>query len=178
MKCHECATPAFSDAQVLSDRSPVPGRAKAGKDPGFTLIEMMIALLILSIGLLAMGQLIFAALSSASLARSKGNAALAAQDKLEFLGDLCRRNPAAFELSTGSHDGEPVQYASDSGEILNRFGVSWTVSDLSDPRNGTELHAKQVLVSVTPIDMNGNRNSKVLLNKTVDVSCIFYTGTP
>ena len=178
MKYHDRARPAVFDAQGLSNRSLVPGKTKAGKDHGFTLIEMMIALLILGVGLLAMGQLIFAALSSASLARSKGNAALAAQDKLEFLGDLCRRNPEALELSTGSHDGEQVQYASDSGEILNRFGLSWTVSDLSDPRSGTVLHAKHVRITVTPIDMNGDRNSKVLLNKTVEVNCIFFTGTP
>ena len=95
--------PAVHGLQGSSERYPVPERASVGKDPGFTLIEMMIALLILSIGLLATGQLIFAALSSSSLARSKGNAALAAHYKLEFLGDLCRRNPDAFELSPGNH---------------------------------------------------------------------------
>jgi len=178
MKTHKYARPGVSDAQALPDRSPVPGRAEAGKDSGFTLTETLIALLILSIGLLATGQLILAALSSASLARSKGNAALAAQDKLEFLGDLCRRSPEALELSAGSHDGEQVQYTSDSGTVLNRFSVSWSVTQLSEPRNGAKLHARLVRVSITPIDMNGNRNSKVLLNKTVDVSCVFYTGTP
>lgn len=175
MRLQRAAAPA-----IFSDRLPFPMRvpeaAVTAARSGFTLIEVMIALLILGIGLLATGQLIFAALSSASLARSKANAALVAQNKLECLGDLCRRSPDDNQLTIGGHDGEQVEFASDGGAILNRFKVSWIVSELGDPREGLALPAKLIRVSVSPIDMNGNRNNKVLLNKTVDVSCVFYTG--
>jgi prepilin-type N-terminal cleavage/methylation domain-containing protein len=164
------AAPRTSPVSARECALPVP-------DPGFTLIEVLIALLILSLGLLATGQVIFIALSSTSLARSQGNAALVAQDKLESLGDLCRRNPEATELSVGQHDGDPIQFEGGGGLILNRFAVSWTVNDMEDPRRGTRLRAKTIRVRVSPVDTHGGRNDRILLNKTVEVSSIFYTGT-
>jgi hypothetical protein len=135
-------------------------------------------LLILGIGLLATGQVIVTALSSVSLARSQGMAALVAEDKLEFLGDLCRRNPEAAELIDGSHSGDLVQFDGGGGLILNRFAVSWIVSDLHDARHVTPLHAKMIQVSVNPVDASGGRNNNSLLNKTVEVSSVFHTGAP
>ncbi len=145
-------------------------------ETGFTIIEMLIALLILSFGLLTAGQLIFVAMSSSSLARSKGNAALLAQDKLEFLADLYRRNPDATELSVGSHGAEQVQFLSSTGTILNRFSVSWNVSAIPDPRGGADLHAKLVRVTVVPVGVDGLDNRRVLLNKIVSVSSIISPG--
>jgi prepilin-type N-terminal cleavage/methylation domain-containing protein len=177
MRFHEEAEEAVSRAEVLSCNC-IPMTPEAHKHPGFTLIEMLFALLVLSTGLLAMGQLIFAALSCASLARSKANAAIAAQDKLEFLGSLCQRDPADQDLTSGIHDGDVVQFTSDGGVVLNRFRVSWIVSELEDPRGGIVLPAKLIRVAASPVDMDGNRNDRVLLNKTVEVVSVFYTGTP
>lgn len=60
---------------------------------GFSLVELLIATLILTSGLLAAAQVIYSAVCSVSLARAKGSIAIVAQDKLEFLADLYARIP-------------------------------------------------------------------------------------
>jgi prepilin-type N-terminal cleavage/methylation domain-containing protein len=140
---------------------------------GFTLTEMLIALLILTFGLLSAGQLMLVAMGSASLARSKGSAAVVAQDRLEFLGDLYRRNAAAAELTVGDHAPEQVQIQNPTDNtILNRFSVGWNVSVVPDAR-GKTLNARLVRVTVTPVRADGTANNKILLNKVVSVSSIF-----
>ncbi len=142
---------------------------------GFTLIEALIALLILTFGLLSAGQLIFVALGSASLARSKESASLVAQNQLEMLADLYRRNPDAPELTEGSHLGDPVQIAG-GRTVLHRFSVAWQVSAIPDPR-GTLRNARLVRVTVTPIRADGAVNSKASLNKVVDVASVICAET-
>ena len=78
------------------------------KVSGFSLIEMMIAMAILTFGLLAVGPLLYIVTSSASLARSKDTAAVAAQDTLEILSDLYARNPSAEEFLPGIHGPQQV----------------------------------------------------------------------
>jgi prepilin-type N-terminal cleavage/methylation domain-containing protein len=139
---------------------------------GFTLVEMMIATFIMTFGLLAVGQMIYVALGSASLARSQGNAVVVAQDKLEYLADIYRRNPRASELSLGIH-GLLVQVVNPAENYtLNNFRVVWEVSDVSDPRAGMVLAAKQVLVTVTPIGLGSNARLVPFLNKVVSITCI------
>ncbi len=76
---------------------------------GFTLIEMMLALIILTFGLLTAGQLLYVAASSSSLARSKGTAAIAAQSLLESLASLYSQNPLAADLpSAPMAPGKPL----------------------------------------------------------------------
>ena len=143
---------------------------------GFTLIEMLIALLILSFGLLSAGQLMYVAMSSASLARSKGNASMVAQDKLESLADVFRRNQADASLAVGDHGPEQVQILNpNSGTALNRFQVVWNVSVVPDPRAGKVLNARLVRVTVTPLGTGATVNNQTGLNKTVSVSSIFST---
>ena len=140
---------------------------------GFTLTEMLIALLILTFGLLSAGQLMLVAMGSASLARSKGSAAVVAQDRLESLGDLYRRNQAAPELTVGDHAPVQVQVQNPADNtVLNRFNVDWNVSVVPDAR-GKTLNARLVRVTVTPINAAGDVNNRVLLNKVVSVSSIF-----
>ena len=57
---------------------------------GFSFIELMIALALLTFGLLAVGQLIYVAGSSGSLTNAKGSASIAAQNMLEYLSDLIK----------------------------------------------------------------------------------------
>jgi len=158
----------------VSREGRMPGRRAAGPDTGFTLVEMMIALIILVFGLLTAGQMIYASLRSESLARSKGGAALVAQTKLEFLSDLYNRDSAAADLTLGSHGPEQVQQLNPAvGNVLNRFDVSWTVADVPDPRPGTTLKAVQVTVTVAPITAAGARNYRAGLNKIVTITSIF-----
>ena len=151
----------------------MPGRAAARADMGFTLVEMMIALIILVFGLLTAGQMIYASLRSESLARSKGGAALVAQTKLEFLSDLYSQNPAAPELTLGSHSEQVQQLTPAVGNVLNRFDVTWTVAPVPDPRPTFTLKAVRVTVTVTPITAANARNYKAGLNKIVTVTSIF-----
>ena len=141
---------------------------------GFTLMETLIAMLIMTFGLLAAGQLMFVAVGSASLARSKGNAAVVAQNKLEFLADLFRQNSADAALTNGNHGPEQVQILNPSASgALNRYNVSWTVATVSDPRAGKVLSARSVTVTVNPIGSGTSANNQKSLNKVVNVTDIF-----
>lgn len=143
-----------------------------GNERGFTLIEMMIALLIMTFGLLAAGQLMYLAMSSASLARSKGTAAVAAQSKLQFLADQFRQNPTGF--ADGTFGPEIIQVQNPANRVvLNSFRITWNVVTVPDPRPSKIIHAKRVTVTVTPVDADSNDNLKAGLNKVVSVTSIF-----
>jgi prepilin-type N-terminal cleavage/methylation domain-containing protein len=146
------------------------------KSNGFSLIEVSIALIILTFGLLAAGQLLYVAQRADSLSRSQGTAALAAQNKLEHLLNVYHQNPSADDLTPGSHGPEEIEASNPiDGSVLNRFRVAWTVSEVLDPRPGKVLGAKQVLVTVVPIGSDGAENQKAFLNKVVSVATIFST---
>ena len=141
---------------------------------GFSLVETLIALVVLTFGLLAAGRMIVFAASSASLARSKISAAVAAQDKIHSLGELYRRSPDSPELAPGDHGPEPLQVVAPATDtVLNRFRISWSVAAVPDPRPGKALRAKLVTVTVAPADDHGDPHNRGGLNKTVTVAAIF-----
>jgi len=149
-----------------------------GVEEGFTLVEALIAVFVLAFGLIAAGQMIFVAASSSALARCKGNATLLAQGKLEYLADLYSRDPGLMEFDDGEHGPEQVDVPNPSGHsVLNRYNISWTVSEVPDPRAGVELKAKRVTVSVTPIDAANQKNLRASFNKVVTVSTILSAKT-
>jgi hypothetical protein len=129
---------------------------------------------ILTFGLLAAGQMIYVALSCASLARSQGSAAVVAQGKLAFLADLYSRDPNVEDLSVGGHGPEQVEIVNPAAHgVLNRYRVTWTVSAVSDPRTNRVLNARLVLVTVTPIDAATSAHFRASLNKIVTVPAVF-----
>jgi hypothetical protein len=133
---------------------------------------------ILTFGLLAAGQLMFVAASGTTLARSKGAAAVVAQNKLDFLADAYRQNPDGADLTLGSHGPEQVQVLNpNDSTVANRFNVAWTVSTVPDPRVGKVLKAKQVTVTVTPITSTDAINMRTSLNKVLIVTAIFSPRT-
>jgi len=160
--------------RLSCDRSGVPCRSGLASD-GFTLIETMIAMLVLTFGLLAAGQMIYVSVAAASLARSKGSAAVVAQSKLEELSALFSHNPASADLTDGNHGPETSQIVNpaEGNSVLNRYSITWTVSTVPDPRPNRTLAAKQVVVTVTPVDAADNNNRKAFLNKVVTVSAVF-----
>ena len=138
------------------------------------MVEMLIAMLILAFGLLAGGQMIYVSVASESLARSKWAAAVAAQSRVELLADVFSRDQADVDLTVGNHGPVMVQVANPAANrVLNRFNITWTVSTVPDPRPGKVLLAKQVVVTVTPVDAAGATNLKAFLNKMVAVSAVF-----
>ncbi len=140
---------------------------------GFTLIEMMLALVVLTFGLLIAGQMLFVSASSGSLARSKGTAAILAQHKLESLAGLYQQDPSTADLALGNHGPEQTEIQNPAnGTILNRNNITWSVSTVPDPR-GIIPVSKLVTVTVTPALPGGGENSKPALNKILNVTTIF-----
>lgn len=155
------------------NRSSSPPRE--ARSEGFGLVECLIAMIVLTFGLLAAGQMIYAAMSSQALARSKGSAGVVAQNKLEFLADLYRQNSGHADLTVGNHGPESVQVTNPiSGSIMNQYNVNWSVAVVPDPRAGVTLDARQITVTATPV-LTGTTtaNTKSGLNKVVNVTGIF-----
>lgn len=158
-----------------------PNRARPGRRgpgcvaaaDGFTLLENLLALCVLTFGLLASGHLIAAALKSATLAQAKACAILAAQSKAEYLADRYQHDPSGLELRTGNHGPEIQEVLDPAGiTVLNRFEISWTIADVPDPRTEAHLAARLLTVEVKPIGRGGDPNSKVWLNKELNLSTI------
>jgi prepilin-type N-terminal cleavage/methylation domain-containing protein len=146
--------------------------------PGFSFIELMMAIAVLTFGLLAAGQLFYVAASSGSLANAKGTAAIAAQNMLEYLSDLYMRDASADDLLLGNHGPLRTQTANPvSGAILNRYAVSWNVSRVSDPRPGKDIDARLIRITVSPIQADGSMNSRPSFNKILNISTILSATT-
>src|SRR5262245_35765722 len=168
---HMLATNPFGRNRISSSN---PSSTNA---PGFSLIETMIGMFILTFGLLVTGQLLFLAMSSSSLARSKGSATIVAQNQLETLADLYRQSAPSSDLTTGNHGPNQVAVTSYDGRTVNRFNVAWTVADVVT--NGKTLKAKQVVVTATPIQSTGTTtNSQIGLNKVISLSSILSARMP
>lgn len=146
---------------------------------GFSLIEVALAVAVLTFGLLAAGQLIGSSVGSGSLARSKGTASMAAQSKIEYLAGLYRRDPDAADLSIGSHGPEQTLVVNPAdGSVLDRYEIAWTLADVPDPRPGKTPKARMVCVTATPIRPDGSANLKRTLNKAVSIATILSPKTP
>lgn len=145
---------------------------------GFSLIEMMLALIILTFGLLTAGQLLYVAASSCSLARSKGTATVAAQTVLESLASLYDHNPLAADLALGAHGPRQTVVVNPiDGTVLNRYDVNWKVENVSDPRPGKALDARRVQATVTPVQIGGTENIRPGFNKALNIVTLFSPKT-
>lgn len=149
------------------------------REQGFSLVEVIIALIVATFGLLAAGQLMFIAMSSASLARSKTTAALAAGNRMESLSDLYARDQSDVNLSTGSHGPQEFKVSNpNNGSVLNHYHITWTTDTVRDPRQGKIIDARKVRITVTPIRPGGDRNYHPPLNKIISLSTILSPRMP
>jgi Tfp pilus assembly protein PilV len=96
---------------------------------GATLIELCIALLVLAIGLLALGQLFPAGSRSSQQSRMRTDASFFAQQKIEELGTLSWNDPA---LSAGRHPAGSVCDTLSGGECLRFYNVDQLPSPLDN----------------------------------------------
>jgi prepilin-type N-terminal cleavage/methylation domain-containing protein len=150
---------------------------RINKSNGFSLIEMMIALAILSFGLLAVAMLISSAARSDSVARSKSTAATAAQNMIENLADLYYRNPLAEDLVLGNHGPRQTEVLNPvDGTVLNRYNINWVIEEVADPRMDKSLDARLVKITITPINHSGEDNSRSPLNKALSMGTILGPG--
>jgi len=146
---------------------------------GFSLIESMIAIFVLTFGLLATGQILYTAAGLGHLARSKSAAAIAAQNTLEFLSDLYRRNPGAEELTQGSHGpvlNQVINPVDDN--VLNQYSILWVSGAIPDSCPACSSQGLILSVRVTPIVPSGNKGATSLLNKTLTVTALLNTEAP
>jgi hypothetical protein len=149
------------------------------KDPGFGVIEMMIASIILAFGLLAVGPLLYVAASSSSLSRAKDAAVVAAQSKLECLSALYGNNPSAPDLTLGNHGPQQVDVANPADDtVMNRFNLNWAIQNVPDPRPHKALDAILVRITVTPINIGGIQNYRPPFNKVLNITTIISPKMP
>jgi type IV pilus assembly protein PilV len=121
-------------------------KALRGQSAGFTLIEVIIAISLLAVGLLAVASMQISAITGNAQANRVTEATTAAQDKLEELMALDYNNSG--DLSEGQHaDTDPP------------YDRTWTVTD--DPGGVTDT--KRITVTVS----GGNLKSDVVLTSVV-----------
>ena len=123
----------------------------------------MIAIVILTFGLLAAGQFLYVTMELNSLARSKATATIAAQNTLEYLADLYQRNPWQRNSDPEIMDRDrPRSKIPSNGTLLNLYNVTWTVEDVPDPRPGKAINARRICMHVHPIQDGGAENIRPL----------------
>lgn len=146
------------------------------KNQGFGLIELMMALLILTFGLLAAGQLLYTTAGMGSLARSQSTAAVAAQTTLEHLSNLYQNNPSAEELAPGPHGPMHTQVINPAdGSVLHRYAVTWIAGDIPDPRPGKALKGRTLRVEVRPMQSEARESARSMFHKRLTVATLFST---
>lgn len=142
---------------------------------GFSLIEVLMATALATVGLLAACQLIYLAMSASSLARSKETAVISAMNKLESLSDEYSKNPSLRNVLPGKHGPEEIRVINpDDGSELNRFQMVWIVETVQDPRPEKILDARRVRVTVTPVLAGGTVNYRPPFNKILNVTTVFH----
>ena len=151
----------------------------AAGSTGFSLVESLMAILILALGFMFVGPMMFDSVQSLTLARSKDTAGFAATNQLETLAALYKANESDANLTAGSHGPVQIEIVNPADNTkLNRYNVAWTVASVPDPRAGKVLRAVQVTVTVTPIGSGTETNIKVRQNKVLNVTTIFSYRSP
>lgn len=140
---------------------------------GFSLVESLMAVLILTLGFMFVGPMMVNSIGSTTLARSKSTAGLAAAQILDSLALKYRANAGDADLAVGAHGPTQVQIANPADtNIVNRYNVAWTVSSVVT--SGKILKAVQVTATATPIGSTGtSTNNKVGQNKIISIATIF-----
>lgn len=131
---------------------------------GFTLIEVLLAMAIFTIGILAIGSLQLAAIKGDSTARFSTEAAVLAQDTLERL-IAQRLDPDAAQLPEGFRsdlNNDPSRSFQDS---TGKYTVDWIVSPLHNPIN----NAVMIDMTVTWFERGNTRRITYNYVKTADL---------
>lgn len=132
------------------------------RQAGFTLIEAMIAMFILTVSLLSLAQLMIVSLDKTQFANFDTKAVGLAQSKLEelrnaFGSEVETGNPSDL-LASGSHGPETVTLTVPDNTLqgMRDFRVSWEVADLAAAR-------KSVSVTVAPVRTNPRQSDSITI---------------
>ncbi len=129
---------------------------------GFSLLEAIIALFILTISLLALAQLMIVSLDKTQFSNYDTKAINLAQAKVEELRNLfgwqISSGQVAADLTPGTHGPETIMLQAPTGTLQGQmnFQVSWQVTDLASGR-------KSVAISVAPMTANPRQNETLTL---------------
>ncbi len=98
-------------------------KVKSKKDSGFTMIELLMALAVLSVALLGIGSMVYSVMGSTSVSKGMTVATTLMQDKMESL-----KNTVVSSLTTGN---DTVQMGNVS------YLRQWTISPSANTRTIT-----------------------------------------
>ncbi len=118
---------------------------------GFTLLEIMIAICILSIGLLGIASMQLTAVEGNCSAKEMTESVCMAQDKLD---ELMALNYTHDWLDAGSHGSSPFQ---------SDYTITWDIT-----KNNPVNNAKLMMVSVTWVDDAGSSKTSQLSSLKYD----------
>lgn len=112
---------------------------KTNNQSGFTLIEVLIAAVIITFGMLAMGAFLNGYMSHNAKSANRTDAAVYAEEKMEWFRNEALKNTldsvsTTYNDMTGEaldHEGNVLGVAGTAGEIYTRF---WRVDDSTDPK--------------------------------------------
>lgn len=129
---------------------------RENKVDGFTLLEVVIALTILSVALLGLAELQIVAIKGNKKARDLTSAVILAEKKIEEL-----KNTGFDNLSAGTFDdaNNPINEVGADGGIFNR---SWEIDDYADSSN-----MKRVSVTIEWADANHSISLSTVLSEDV-----------
>ena len=117
---------------------------KSSPKAGFTIVEVLIAITMLSLGILALASTSGSVTRMMNFARQKTNATAIAQSVLDSLRyRAAATSPKCTALATGSH----------ATPVKTGFTTSWTVATSGDTRN--------ITVTVTYSDGRANKTETV-----------------
>jgi len=118
-------------------------KARTDREKGFTLVEILIALTIFAIGMLAIANMQVWGIVGNATAKWHTEAATWASDRIERLMTL---DYAHADLAAGPHPGAPI--------TEGHYSISWNVTDSTPIPN-----AKAVVVTVTWKDRGKNKST-------------------
>jgi len=133
--------------------------SKRCSQEGIGLLDSMIALVVLSVGLLALVQLMGAALNQSAFTQNNTMAAALAQEKIEELRTVFTREletrSALADLTDGSHGPQTVTLSSPGNSNMGdkQFRVTWNV-DISGKQ-------KTVTGTVEPVVENTRQSESL-----------------
>lgn len=130
------------------------------KSDGFTLLEVIVAIIVLTVALLGLAQLIMISVEKYDFARWDTKATQVAQSKLENLKSLFSTKVETgiedADLTNGDHGPDMVTLEAPAGTWgePSNFWVRWQISDLTGGQ-------KLIAVTVTPPVPNPRRNETI-----------------
>ena len=134
--------------------------SRSSHEKGFSLIESLIAMAILTISVLGLAQMMGVAIHQSAFSRSSTMAVAVAERQLEDLralynDDLANNTTSSKLTETNPHTGTAVTLDPPSGSAMGAvtFDVTWNVD--------FDAKQKTVTVTVTPQNPNPQQNASV-----------------